>query len=224
VKGHTRAVFAVSVMPDGTRIVTGSGDTTSRLWDPAQLRTPPEQPQVSSETRQALIDHAKAVVPRCLTVEQRSTLYLTPKPPGWCIDRGKYPYYTKHWKAWKAGRMADAVDSTTASAYGDFADKALKEGGNFRIGLEAAELGITFDPKKIWILINRAHALMFLDRTEEARHDYLAHRGEILEQGQWEGLILEDFKSLREQGREHPLMTEIEDKFKDSLPANEAHK
>ena len=31
--GHTEPVLGVAVTPDGTRIVTGSGDTTARVWD-----------------------------------------------------------------------------------------------------------------------------------------------------------------------------------------------
>jgi WD40 repeat protein len=31
--GHIAAVTAVAFSPDGTRVVTGSGDNTARLWD-----------------------------------------------------------------------------------------------------------------------------------------------------------------------------------------------
>ena len=58
---------------------------------------------------------------------------------------------------------------------------------------------------------------MFVGRIREAHDAYLAHRGMILDQGRWEKLIVDDFQSLREQGREHPLMTEIEQLFKPSL-------
>src|SRR5262249_7315427 len=165
--------LGVTVMPDGTRIVTGSDDTNSRVWDLAQVRPRAVQRQVSTnQSRQAVIDHAKVVVPRCLTVNQRSTLFLTPKPPGWCIEMGKYPYDAKHWKAWKAGRMADAVDSSTAREYGDFADNALKEEGNFEMGLEAAGLGSTFDPEQLWITINIGHALIFVGQIRHAQSPY----------------------------------------------------
>ena len=216
-KGHTRPVLSVAVTPDGARIVTSADDNTTRVWALAQLRPPPQESQFNTPlTRQAVVDRAKTVVPRCLTIEERKALLLAPKPPGWCIDMRKYPYDAQHWKAWKAGNTVDAVDSTTARVYGSFADTALKA-GDFRIALEAAELGIKFDPKEIWITMNQAHAHMFLGRTEEARKEYLAHRGEPIEQGQWEKLVLEDFQVLREQGREHPLMAEIETLFKSAL-------
>ena len=34
----------------------------------------------------------KAEVPRCLTPEQRRSLFLAPEPPRWCIDMHKWPY------------------------------------------------------------------------------------------------------------------------------------
>jgi hypothetical protein len=210
-KGHTGPVLSVAVTPDGDRIVTGSDDNTAWVWSLSQLR-PPRQQFDTRLTRQALVDRGKGVVPRCLTIEQRMTLLLSPRPPGWCIDMHKYPYNTEYWKVWKAGKTVDAVDTKTAAAYGDFADAALKA-GDFRIALEAAELGIKFDPNKIRIRIDQAHAHMFLGRTEEARKEYLAHRGEPLDKGSWEKVVIDDFQTLREQGREHPLMAEIERLF-----------
>ena len=38
-KGHTDWVSSVSFSPDGARIVTGSGDTTAKVWD-ARTGTP----------------------------------------------------------------------------------------------------------------------------------------------------------------------------------------
>ena len=32
-KGHTSGVSSVAFSPDGTRIVTGSGDKTAKVWD-----------------------------------------------------------------------------------------------------------------------------------------------------------------------------------------------
>jgi hypothetical protein len=222
IKGHTdaaNAVNSVAAMPDGARIVTGSQDATSRLWDLAQLRAPPAQYKASTpEARQALTDQAKAIVPRCLTIQQRGEFLLGPKPPGWCIDMGKYPYNTANWKTWKARNTVDAADSTTADAYRNFADAALGSGNDFRIALEAAELGITFDPEQTWIALYRAHALMFLDRKQDARRAYLAHRGTILPQGLWEKVVVGDFQRFRKEGHQHQLMIEIEKLFKPSLP------
>ena len=218
-KGDIDRVNNVAVMADGTHMVTVSLEGGSRLWDLAQLRPPPVQYQFSTpETQQALVDRAKAVVPRCLTIEQRQTFLLGPRPPGWCIETAKYPYDGQHWKAWKAGKIAEAVDPETADSYGNFADAAVRA-GDFRIALEAAELGIQFGPEKIWIRGNRAHALMFLDRIPEARDEYLAHRGTQTPNGLWEEAVVKDFQAYREQSRQHELMSEIENIFKPSLPA-----
>ncbi len=86
---------------------------------------------------------------------------------------------------------------------------------NFDLALEAAEQAAATVPDMIWIQSNRAHALMFLDRTDEARALYLQYRGRqnVDDQKSWEALIAEDFAQLRQAGLETPLMDEIEKKF-----------
>jgi hypothetical protein len=214
--GHTDPVRAVAITPDGARIITGSDDNTARMW----ASGPPDRQRLQFDTpknRQAAVDHAKAVVPRCLTIAQRRLFVLDPRPPGWCIDMRKYPYDTQLWKDWKAGKKLAAADSKIAGIYGDFADDAIKA-ADFRTALIAADLGITFDPEKIWITINQAHAHMFLGRTDEARQEYLAHPRAALEQGQWEKVIVDDFQKLSIQGRKHLLMDDIKREFKSALP------
>jgi WD40 repeat protein len=75
--GHAGPVWSAAFSPDGQQVVTASDDTTARIW------------RVFS-TPQALVDHAKAVVPRCLTPTQRERAFLDPKPPAWC--RNKWPF------------------------------------------------------------------------------------------------------------------------------------
>ena len=206
-KGHSDAVFVVAVTPDGDRVVTGSQDGTSRLWDLADQR----QSSIP-QAHQALIDHAKAVVPRCLTIEQRKTFLLRPMPPRWCIEMRKYPYDAEAWAT------EEALDSTIAGAFGNFADAALKA-GDFPKALEAADLGVRFGPKEIWIRMNRAHALMFLDRRKEARAEYEKYRGTVLPSGRlWEEGVLDDFTEYRAHFHQHQLMTDIERLFTPSLP------
>jgi hypothetical protein len=62
----------------------------------------------------------------------------------------------------------------------------------------------------------RARALMFLGRVEEARTLYARYRLEKnVENGKaWETLVLEDFAELRRAGLHHPLMNEIEKRFR----------
>jgi tetratricopeptide (TPR) repeat protein len=86
---------------------------------------------------------------------------------------------------------------------------------NFGKGLEAADQAISLAPDKIWLYANRAHALMFLDRVDEARALYLKYRGtkNVQSEESWDTVILEDFAELRKAGLTHPLMAEIEKQF-----------
>ena len=68
-------------------------------------------------------------------------------------------------------------------------------------------------PDDIEFEINRAHALMFLERGEEAKALYLAHKGEPvsgLDGKSWERVIVGAFSDLREAGLAHPMMADIE--------------
>jgi dipeptidyl aminopeptidase/acylaminoacyl peptidase len=223
-RGSTGSVWGVAVTPDGSRVITGSGDSTVRVWDLARFRAPPEQYRLDNAADlQALMEKAKAAVPRCLTIEERKDFLLRPAPPGWCIGLRKYPYNAEYWTDWKAG-SATATDEATAQAFAVFADKALMVGGAIRIAEQAAKLSIRFDPlpKKGWRTINLAHANMLLNRTAEAREVYLAYFKESLaaEDGKTQrDLVLDDFKKLRDMGREKPLLKEMEQTFRD-VPAN----
>jgi tetratricopeptide (TPR) repeat protein len=84
--------------------------------------------------------------------------------------------------------------------------------GDFARGLECADQAISMAPEKIWLYANRAHALMFLERVEEARVLYLQYRGarNVYDNKTWEDIVLEDFAELRKSGLTRPLMDEIE--------------
>jgi len=85
---------------------------------------------------------------------------------------------------------------------------------NFARALEASDLVISLSPDQIWLHTNRAHALMFLGRVEEARALYLRYRGGKMQNGKpWETVVLEDFGEMRNAGLTHPLMDEIEKRF-----------
>jgi Flp pilus assembly protein TadD len=60
---------------------------------------------------------------------------------------------------------------------------------NFATALEAADQAISLAPEKIWLYSNRAHALMFLDRVDEARVLYLRYRGtKVQGEKSWEAV------------------------------------
>ncbi|HLC08611.1 MAG TPA: tetratricopeptide repeat protein, partial [Methyloceanibacter sp.] len=86
---------------------------------------------------------------------------------------------------------------------------------DFAKALEAADEGISLAPDKIWLYTNRAHALMFLGRVDEARALYLQYRRtkNVQDEKSWETAILEDFAELRKAGLINPLMDEIEKQF-----------
>jgi hypothetical protein len=86
---------------------------------------------------------------------------------------------------------------------------------DFVRALEVADEAITLLPNNVWLYVNRAHALMLLDRVDEARSLYLRHCGEKhLRSGKaWEAIVLDDPAELRKAGLMHPLMDEIEATF-----------
>jgi len=86
----------------------------------------------------------------------------------------------------------------------------------FPIALEAADQAISLAPEEIWLYANRAHALMFLGRTDEARALYLKYRGrkDVSEGKSWETVVQEDFAELRKAGLSDPLIDAIEKLFK----------
>jgi tetratricopeptide (TPR) repeat protein len=86
---------------------------------------------------------------------------------------------------------------------------------DFAIALECADQVTSLAPSQIWLYTNRAHALMFLGRDDEARAVYLRYRGEqrVALDKSWETIILGDFAELRRAKLTHPLMEEIEALF-----------
>jgi tetratricopeptide (TPR) repeat protein len=82
--------------------------------------------------------------------------------------------------------------------------------------LAAADQSISLTPDQIWLYTNRAHALMFLGRTDEARALYLKYRGQkdaSPDAKPWEAIVLGDFDEFRKAGLTNPLMDEIEKLF-----------
>ncbi len=86
---------------------------------------------------------------------------------------------------------------------------------DFTRALAAANQAISLAPDEIWLYKNRAHALMFAGRTDEAQIVYLKYRGvkDVQAGKSWETVILEEFADLRTRGLTNPLMDEIEKLF-----------
>ena len=99
----------------------------------------------------------------------------------------------------------------TASALGNVSWYAL-HARKFEDALSATERALALAGDLLWIETNRAHALLFLGRLDEARTLYLAHKGKRVfqeEEKAWEVAIAEDFEALRKAGLDHPAFAEI---------------
>jgi WD40 repeat protein len=81
-KGHSDIVTKAVFSPSGDLVISCSHDGDIRLWKVFQ-------------STQELTDHARRVVPRALTREQRETSFLDPEPPKWCAEMEKWPYVDK---------------------------------------------------------------------------------------------------------------------------------
>ncbi len=87
--------------------------------------------------------------------------------------------------------------------------------GDFGKALASIDQAISLAPEKTWLYVNRAHALMFAGRVDEARTVYLHYCGtkNVQNDKSWEAVALEDFAEFRHAGLTHPLMDEIEKKL-----------
>jgi hypothetical protein len=66
---------------------------------------------------------------------------------------------------------------------------------------------LRLEPQAVWITTNRAHALLFLGRIDEAKMLYLTHKGQAIPEQDnklWEVVIGEDFAQFRKAGLSHP--------------------
>jgi WD40 repeat protein len=90
---HTDIITRVAWSFDNRRILTASRDATARLWH-------------VFATMDELIQTAKSLVSRCLTLEERRLYFLPDAPPPWCVERRLWPYHTEEWQAWLSKRRA----------------------------------------------------------------------------------------------------------------------
>ena len=99
----------------------------------------------------------------------------------------------------------------TADALGNLAWYALTA-RDFAGALAASEQARALEVDQTWIETNRAHALVFLGRLEEARQIYRAHKGARLANETsrtWEDMLADDFEELRKRGLTHTAFDEI---------------
>ncbi|MBO0766292.1 MAG: tetratricopeptide repeat protein, partial [Hyphomicrobiaceae bacterium] len=78
--------------------------------------------------------------------------------------------------------------------------------------LGASERAHKLDPESLLIDTNRAHALLFLGRTDAARRLYLTHKGKRISPASdktWEDTVAEDFDALRRAGIRHKAFPRV---------------
>jgi len=90
----------------------------------------------------------------------------------------------------------------TAAALGSVAWYALFA-RQFSEALSASERAHALAPDLLWPETNRAHALLFLGRVDEARALYFRHKGKHETDKLWEDVIEEDFGALRKAKVDH---------------------
>jgi len=80
---------------------------------------------------------------------------------------------------------------------------------DFSGALASTEEALKIASASIVLDTNRAHALLFLGRTQEAEEVYRKHLGEKTGLGPWEKIILDDLKILEQDGLSHPGFSRI---------------
>ena len=107
-------------------------------------------------------------------------------------------------------KSAGMPGNNTAAALADLAGLAILAGEPDK-ALAACERSLALQPSDLAAELNRAHALMYLDRRAEARAVYEAHKADLFPDNKpWPQQVAEDFADLRKAGRQHPQMAEIE--------------
>jgi tetratricopeptide (TPR) repeat protein len=77
--------------------------------------------------------------------------------------------------------------------------------------LAAAKEALSLDPSAVWVETNRAHALLFLGRFDEARAVYLEHQDQPLSDARnFAQMVKADFVEFRKFGIDTPEMKRIE--------------
>jgi len=82
--------------------------------------------------------------------------------------------------------------------------------GDFADGFTSAEQALKLDSTDFAATMNRAHALLFLNREKEAEAIYVANIGKTMNGDQlWDSVVLEDLASLERAGFTNPDVARI---------------
>ncbi|GEM_PF-7093754 len=82
--------------------------------------------------------------------------------------------------------------------------------GNPAVALRETQEALAITPGEVWILIVQSHALILLNREEEAKAILLPHRGEELFGRPFGEAVAGDYEALRKAGVDHPGFKRME--------------
>jgi tetratricopeptide (TPR) repeat protein len=118
-------------------------------------------------------------------------------------------------------QLLDAKTPPSANALaGDYLDLSWHElcCGDAAAALASTDAGLKIDPQNLSLLINRAHALLFLGRTADASAIYRSHRGEKINALPWEQNITNDLNELDRFGWKTPATAQIRELLNSGKP------
>jgi len=93
---------------------------------------------------------------------------------------------------------------------------------SYQEALSAAHRALELEPSEYWIKTNEAHALLFLNRYDEAKLIYLEQPNKIVSSSgrSFRQAVIDDYSEFRKQGLNHPDMEKIENLLtKNDIPA-----
>jgi WD40 repeat protein len=208
-KGHTGTVSSAVFSPDGAHGLTASQDGTARLWD------------LSGIPRGGFFRVACGWLADRSLEDLSASIGLGRIAP---ICSGSEPLPAEQVLTELAGTQqtyeAALGDARSLLFAGDFEKALLRLERTFRNGNQQRRAAAS---------VVRAHALLLLGRTEEARAAYETGEGQLIRNfmklgsnGEnanvvWEQIVIDDFNELRAAGMERPLMREVEARYRINL-------
>jgi TPR repeat protein len=112
-----------------------------------------------------------------------------------------------------ANAVAADTGRSKALLLGSYAFAAL-ENKDFEKSLAMSEQAAKLDPDRLDFEIDKAHALMFLGRTQAAQSIYLEKAGKSISDGKWDQAVLRDFATFGKLGMTNSLMDDVRAKLK----------
>jgi len=102
------------------------------------------------------------------------------------------------------------TEQRLAEIYGTLA-RAELFAGNPLDAIKSADKGLQVDPSQIWIEANLAHSFLLSNQFDLAKQIYLENQNTKIDKDKsFKELVLDDFKSLKNNGIKHPDMEKIE--------------